>query len=488
MQQDGMTLEEDCPALPAAPPLGIARKTAYGLGQMAEGIVTIVFMIYLLFYYNQVLGLSGSATGLALFAALLIDSVADPLMGAISDHTRSRWGRRHPYMYLAVLPLPLCFYLLFVPPAGLGQTELFLWLLAFAVLSRLALTIFFVPHLALGAELSNDYRVRNQIVAYRQFFAMLGYLVALVIGFGFFFVASPGIANGQMNPEVYGPYAATMALVMALGMLISAAGTHRCIPHLRHDEAPGDAQRAPFWRDSLDTLRNPSFRILMIGLLIFYVGFGVRTSLSLHLLTHYWALGPDAIELVTIASILALIAGIVVWAVAGQWIEKRTGFILGFVGWIVLTAWPVLQTLAGFYPPAGALGHVGILLWTGVFASLFGAATNIFAGSMIADCIDEHELLTGRRQEGAFFGVFTVAAKATTGLGTWIGGLALDLIGFPANAKPGTVSEAALFDLGLLTGPVLITGGLAALIFLRRYSISRQRLAEIQAALRERPA
>src|SRR5690606_41548244 len=96
MQQDGMTLEEDCPALPAAPPLGIARKTAYGLGQMAEGIVTIVFMIYLLFYYNQVLGLSGSATGLALFAALLIDSVADPVMGAISDHTRSRRGWRHP--------------------------------------------------------------------------------------------------------------------------------------------------------------------------------------------------------------------------------------------------------------------------------------------------------------------------------------------------------------------------------------------------------
>ena len=197
--------------------LSVWRKTAYGVGQLSEGVVTIVFMIYLLFYYNQVLGLSGSAAGLALFLALLFDAVSDPLMGAISDRTRSRWGRRHPFLYAAVLPLPLAFYLLFSPPAGLGETGLFLWLTFFSIASRLALTVFFVPHLALGAEMTTSYHERNHIVAYRQFFSMIGYLAAIMIGFGLFFTSSADFPDGQLNPGAYSPFAATMAAVMSAG-------------------------------------------------------------------------------------------------------------------------------------------------------------------------------------------------------------------------------------------------------------------------------
>lgn len=466
--------------------LSVFRKTAYGVGQLSEGVVTIVFMIYLLFYYNQVLGLSGSAAGLALFLALLFDAVSDPLMGAISDRTRSRWGRRHPFLYAAVLPLPIAFYLLFSPPASLGEAGLFLWLTFFSIASRLALTIFFVPHLALGAEMTTSYHERNHIVAYRQFFSMIGYLAAIMIGFGVFFTSSPDFPEGQLNPGAYSPFAATMAAIMSVSMLASALGTHRLVsrlPTMTTQSAANLKAFPPFWLDLQNALANHSFKVLITGLLIFYIAFGVRTSLSLHLYTHYWTLSTAEIELITIATIMALVVGVLVWAFAGKMMEKRTGFILGFLGWVALTAWPVVQNMLGLYPDRTHGAYVGLLLWTGVGASIMGAGTNIFAGSMIADCLDENELRTGDRQEGAFFGAFTITAKATTGLGTWISGVALDLIEFPKNATPGEVSAETLEKLGFLCGPLLLLGGVSALVILHRYSLSRARLEEIQTAL-----
>ncbi|MCI4644614.1 MAG: MFS transporter [Hyphomonadaceae bacterium] len=463
--------------------VGLATKTAYGLGQMAEGVVTIVFLIFLLFYYNQVLGLSGTATGLALFLALLVDAITDPLMGALSDRTRSRWGRRHPYLYAAILPLPIAFVLLFSPPDGLGDVGLFAWLVFFAVLVRLGLTVFFVPHLALGAELSADYHERNQIVAFRQFFSMCGYLVALIVGFGVFFVSSEAYPNGQMNPGAYPAFAMIMAGVIAASMLVSALGTHSQVGKLP-SRAGNLAQSYSLRADLMAIFANRSFRFLVLGMLLFYIVFGVRGSLSLHVFTYYWELGSGAIQTITTSTILGLIVGVVIWAVAGRFFEKRTGFILGFMGWVGFTAWPVLQDLLGLYPGTASAAYVGVIVWTSIAASIMGAATNVFAGSMIADCIDENELDTGQRQEGAFFGAFTIASKSTTGLGTWLAGLALDIIDFPANAEPGQVDEATLVKLGLMAGPLLIVGGLAALFFIRRYALTRERYQEIQSALK----
>lgn len=462
---------------------GFWTKCAYGLGQLTEGVVSVVFMVFILFYYNQVLGLSGAATGLALFIALFVDAIADPLMGAISDTTRGKLGRRHPFLYAAVIPLPIAFYFAFSPP-DLDQTGLFVWLTVFSILTRLLLTVFFVPHLALGAELSSNYEQRNQIVAYRQFFAMVGYLVALVVGFGVFFVTTPEFPDGQMNGAAYAPFAASMGLVMGAAMLISAVGTHASIsrlPKVAHEKT-GQS----LWSDLISALKNHSFLVLILSLLLFFVAFGLRSSLSLHVMTFYWRMNSQEIQIVTIWSIVALVLGVVIWAIVARYMEKRTGFLIGFAGWVALTAWPVLQHLAGLYPERSDPAYIGILLWTGIGANIMGAGTNVFAGSMIADCLDEHELHTGRRQEGAFFGVYTFTAKATTGLGTWLSGIALDAIGFPAQATPGQVPTFALTQLGLLTGPVLIIAGLVSLVVLNGYRLSRARQESIQKALGQR--
>ena len=106
--------------------LSFSTRCFYGLGSVSEGIKNTAFSAFLLFYYNQVLGLPGTLSGLAILLALVVDAVTDPLVGSISDNFHSRWGRRHPFMYIAALPMAVCFFLLFNPPASLGQTELFL--------------------------------------------------------------------------------------------------------------------------------------------------------------------------------------------------------------------------------------------------------------------------------------------------------------------------------------------------------------------------
>lgn len=122
--------------------VGFLTKLAYGVGQVAEAIKNSSFELFLFFYYTQVLGLSGTLAGAALFIALCIDGITDPVIGSLSDGWRSRWGRRHPLMYISAIPLALCFYCLFAPPSGLEQPALFAWLTLFAVLVRFFMTLY----------------------------------------------------------------------------------------------------------------------------------------------------------------------------------------------------------------------------------------------------------------------------------------------------------------------------------------------------------
>ena len=183
--------------------LGFGLKFWYGLGQLAEGVKNTAFSFFLVFYFNQVLGLSGTLAGTAIFIALVFDAVSDPVAGSLSDRLRSRWGRRHPFMYASAAPLAVTFCLLFNPPPGLGQWGLFGWLLCFAILVRASMTLYHVPHLALGAELTDDYSERTTVVAFRSFFSMIGAFATPVVGMGLFLRSTEQFENGQLNPAGY---------------------------------------------------------------------------------------------------------------------------------------------------------------------------------------------------------------------------------------------------------------------------------------------
>ncbi|MEX2327114.1 MAG: MFS transporter, partial [Pseudomonadales bacterium] len=202
----------------------MSSKMAFGIGQFAEGLKNTGFSLFILFYYNQVLGVSGTLAGAALFVALLFDAVTDPLAGSLSDNWKSKLGRRHPFMYVSAVPLAIAFVGLFSPPENLTEFQLFLWLTVFAILTRGAMTLYHVPHLALGAEMTENFQERTRIVAFRQFFGTFGGAAASIVGLGYFFADEHG---GRLSVENYMPYALTLAILMVVTIWYSAWGTQK---------------------------------------------------------------------------------------------------------------------------------------------------------------------------------------------------------------------------------------------------------------------
>ena len=265
-------------------------KFAYGIGQLAEGLKNSALSTFVLFYYNQVLGLSGTLAGTAILIALLFDAVSDPLAGSLSDNWQSRWGRRHPFMYASALPLGIAFFFLFSPPEGLSEFSLFLWLTVTVVLTRGAMTLYHVPHIALGAELSEDYDERTQIVSYRYFLGFAGYLVAYYLGFGVFFKDTAEFPRGQFNVDAYAPYAFVLAVTMVVTIVWSGWGTHHRIPHLPIARVKSQAGKLTvlnvitrMFSEIIGALRNRSFAWLFAGTMIIFVMVGVDGALNLYM-------------------------------------------------------------------------------------------------------------------------------------------------------------------------------------------------------------
>ncbi|HTO51950.1 MAG TPA: MFS transporter [Myxococcota bacterium] len=470
------------------PKLSLFTKISYGIGQLGEGIKNGSFEIFLLFYYNQVLGLPGTLAGAATFIALGFDAFFDPFVGSLSDSLRSRWGRRHPFMYAGAVPFGVMFYLLWVPPSGLGELGLFLWLTAFAIGVRAAMAIYLIPHNAMGAELSSDYHERTSIGGWRIVLGFVGAFLASLLGFGVFFKDTPDHPFGQRNLAAYPHFAEFFGVLATAAVLWSAFGTQSRIPFLpvpARDQEPLTFTR--FGRELRDSLRSPSFRALFVGTLVFFVTRGVQTALQLHLSVHFWELGSQEILKVNVIGFAGLLVGVPAWGALSRRFDKKPSFLAGVAIFsVAIVAGPVLK-LADLWPAhENELAYLGLLGMFGFFANFGGAAALIAATSMMADLTDEHEFETGLRQEGIFFGAVAFSAKASSGLGHLLSGVALDAIGFQVNAERGAVAPEVVRHLAVIYGPATIGVLLIGAFYLARYQLTRDRLSEIQKVLEQR--
>ncbi len=467
--------------------LGLTTKLWYGLGQGAEGIKNAAFTVLLFFFYSQVLGLSGVLTGTALFIALAFDAVTDPLAGSISDSLKHRWGRRHPFMYASALPLGITFALVFSPPQGLGEPGLFVWLTAFTVLTRGAMTLYHVPHLALGAELSGDYRERTIVVAYRTFFQFFGAAVLFLVTGEVFFRATPEFENGQMNPAAYPEIGLVFGAAMLVTILASGLGTHSRIPFLQ--KPPQDPE--PFAllrpaREVREVLGNASFRAFFTCLVLFFVARGTSLALGTHMGTYFWELDTRQVLLVPLIGLIGILISTPIWAWCSRFMEKKPMFLMGIILFSALTLLLPLLKIWGWFPPLESGAYLPTLFGIVFLASFAGGAPTVVAGSMLADLADEHELEQNRRQEGIFFGALSLAGKAASGLGSALAGFAITLISFPLQAEPGTVALPTVNALGYAAGPGVALLAAAGIAMMTRYSLDRTRHTEIQAALAAR--
>jgi len=474
--------------------LRFSIKLAYGVGQAAEGLKNTAFGIFVLFYYNQVLGLSGTLAGLALGIALVFDAVSDPLAGSVSDHWRSKLGRRHPFLYAAILPMAVSFYFLLTPPAGLGQFGLFAWLLAFSVIVRGAMTLYYVPHVALGAELTTNFHERTAVVGYRQFFGTFGGLLAVIIGFGYFFASSPEFPRGQFNHDAYPPYALVLSLLMALSIFVTARGTQSQIPRLPQPTGPIEALSAwgvivRMMHETIDALRHPSFRWLFFGVLVVFLMVGVDGSLNLYMNSFFWELKSSELLYFYIASPIGVMIGATFASKLNEWFDKKPSVVWGTSWWAALQIIPVVLRLLDMFPQNGTQALVVTLIVIKFLQGVGVVQALVTFSSMIADVADENELRTGKRQEGVFFAAVSFANKCTTGLGNVVAGVALDLIAWPRGAQIQTAADvpaATIHQLGLLYGPIVAGFVIVSVWCYSHYHLTRERHEEIMLALSDK--
>ncbi len=470
-------------------PLG--TKLAYSSGRVAEAVKIRAFETFLFFYYVQVLELAGSLSGLAVGIALIFDAVTDPVLGSLSDNWHSRWGRRHPFMLASVVPLPIVFCLLFMPPAGFGQLGLFLWLTTFAVLTRGAVTLFHVPHLSLGAELSQDYLERTQIVALRSFGAIVGSSGTAMLGFFYYFRATEEFKNGQMNATAYPPFAVACAVVMVVTILYCVWGTRKSIPHL--PRPPREVERFGPTRVLKETwlaLQNASFRNVFIALILMAVTTGAHSTLLLHIGTFFWALTPTQIAYYIFALTGGAIGGVVLAGRLHRRLDKKASWLACVTVSVAFSTGTIALRLVGWFPENGDPLMLPILLVCSGIGVMGALASGITVGSMMADIADAHDLETGKRQEGIFFGALSLSGKAASALGHLVAGVALQLIRWPqgAEVKPEDVDPTTMWWLGFVYGPFLWIFAIASVYIFNRYSLTRAGHAQIRAAIDARDA
>ncbi len=467
------------------PRIPLTTRLYYGSGSIAEGAYNVAFNTFLLFYYNQVLGLPGTLSGVAIFIALCVDAITDPLMGSISDNFHSRWGRRHPFMYASALPMATCFYLLFNPP-DIGEMGLFLWLAFFAIGVRVSMTLYTIPSNSMVAEMTTHYVERTSLVAHRFLFGWLGALVLAQLGYLHYFAPSQDYSDGRLDPAAYGAFALVCALVIFSSILICTAGTHRLIPTLGRPPEPTPLTARRFIAELRDVLSNRSYVMLLIAALFAAAANGFNDVVGLYMNTYFWGFNTNEIAVLVASMVLSVILAFAITPALTTHFDKKKVAVAFASSGVAIGPLPVFLRLLGWMPENGnpmllpiIVIHTALLV-TGVIA------ISILIASMIADAIDEAELSTGKRQEGMFVSAISFSAKATSGIGGFFAGMALDLIHFPTQTELGSVPPEKVFKLGLAVGPGLLLFYLLTVYFISRYRITRERHREILSELERR--
>lgn len=445
----------------------LSTKLYYGAGAIAYGAKSNGFNYLLLFFYSQVIGLPPQWVSFGLFIALLVDAITDPLVGYFSDNLRSRWGRRHPLMYVAGAPAAIAYYFLWAPPA-MSPEMTFAWFLSLAILIRLLLTFYEIPSTALAAELSDDYDERTRFMSFRFFFGWWGGLVMAMLVYLVFLPESKG---GLEYVAGWRHYGLAAAIVIFVSIYISALGTHRHIPDLH--QAPANTAQRRIFAELLETFSNRSFRVLFLSAVFSAMAGGVNTSLSIYFGRHFWALTTEQIGLLQVPYFLSAIIALFV----APWLSRRMGkkpaaIMLSLLA-VLLTPLPLLLRLLGWFPDNGTSElFMSLMLFYTVDVAIM-IASSIVLASMVADLVEDSEITTGRRSEGAFFAANSFVQKAVGGLGVLIAGQILAWARFPSDAKPGEVPQSVLLD--LVTGyvPALVICYLIAIGVLGFYRLDR---------------
>lgn len=450
-------------------------RVNFGVGAVAFGVKDMGFSFFLLIYYQQVLGLDAALASLALTIAIMVDAVTDLLIGYGSDNLKSRWGRRHPLMYAAAIPTAIAFYYLWNPPWVLSDYALFAYLMGMAILVRTLITFYEVPSSALSAELSLDYDERTRLMAYRFAFGLWGGLVLMFAAYTYLLVPAGNDTAGTLNQAGYESYGALAAVVMLVAMIWSAVGTHARIPDLPKADLGARGGWRTVYRHIGASLSNKSFLAAFVSRIFSGVAAGLSANLSIYFATFFWALRSDQIRFFPLMALVSVtLASALAPAISRRFNKKRVALatMLFSILWAPL---PLILRLTDLFPENGDPALLPLLLGHALIEGTAAVTAGIMFGAMIADIVEDAEVVTGRRNEGLFFAANGFAGKLVSGAGILLAGLVLSVVDFPEQAQPTSIELDRLTDLAWYFVSLVATLYIAAWIALFFYGIDRDR-------------
>lgn len=440
---------------PGAPGrVGLRVITAYNVPTIGIGYMFLLVNMYMMKFATDELYIAPSTIGLIFGISRIWDAVTDPVAGYLSDRTRTRFGRRRPWILAAIVPIGLAFYMVWSPPLDVTGGWLVAWMAAGVFLFYSAMTIFIVPHTSLGAELSVDHHERTQIFGVRHVTWTLGSFAA---------VAGMAALIGADDARGMASWLAVAAIVGTSAMLIwMVTGVHE------RDEYQGRGASNPFTAFG-DVLRNPHALLLLAVFLIESVGGATITVLTAYI-SEYIVGTPEYTAYFILLYMIPSAASVPIWV----WVSRRVG---KKRLWIASTIATGLGFGAMIFLTEGAV----ILISSLAFVLGLGAGAGaVVAPSIQADVIDYDELVTGQRKEGAYFAAWNFVFKLATGITLMLTGVVLEAAGFAPNQEQSDSAKLALkvlyalFPLGCY--------GVGALL-LTRFRLDEAEHARIRSAL-----
>ncbi|QNA86322.1 MFS transporter [Sphingomonas sp. So64.6b] len=472
-----------------APPLTCTIRLSYGAGAIANGVKNVSFSAYLMFFYNQVVGVPAAIVSAALALTLLIDALADPFLGRWSDVIRTRWGRRHPFIYASAIPTAIFFVLVWFPPAGLSNAQIGMWVFVTAMLTRVSISAFEINSQAMTAELSDDYAERTRLFSLRYWFLYIGQYGFSAAALMVFFVATPEFPRGQLNPDSYIGFALLGSAMILVSMFVCGLGTHARIPYLRQAETRATrATVGTHFREMFGAFRNRAF-LAIFGFGVFkFTAIGLYAATALYFNTYLFGLSASQLAILTLDSVVAATIAAPLAPFMSRRLGKRASSMLFAVLGVILSLSPLILTyLDLFFQPGDPRLMITLFLIGAVYGAMI-AISLINTSSMLADVVEDSAVKTGRHEAGTFFAASSFMQQCSTALGLVVNGLILTWAAFPQKVKPGEVTEAMLDSLLIHYIPASLTLWVFGCAILLLYPITRERHQRNLAILEARRA
>ena len=439
----------------------LRTKVLYGAGDIGFSLTDTTIAVVFLIFVTDVVGLDPALAAAAIFVGKSWDWINDPLIGYLSDRTRTRWGRRRPFLLFGFLPFALAFTALWWKPPIANQVLLAAYYAGAYFLYDLCATLVYMPYFALTPELTLDYDERTALTSYRMAFSILGGLIAFVVPM---MIIDKTIPENAPRVLLMG---ALFGLISGLPLLLTFFGTRERSEYREHAQ--------PALKASIRAaLRNRPF-LFAVGVFLFtWTAIEFIQGMLLFFLK-YRMLLEDVSEYVAGTVFVVALFTLPFWEWASRRWDKRIAYIIGMV---FLSA--VIITLIAVDPSWG-------LVMVFVLAGLAGigvAAVHVLPWAMIPDAIEWDEVETGERHEGMFYSLVTLLRKVASSIAVPLMALALKWSGFSSNAPEQ--SPGAIRAIQMLMGPVPSVFLVVGIVFAIFYPLGRERHASLRAELAAR--